>query len=218
MHAWAAFYQQFPPRVIVATRESRRTIGVSHGAERWRIVARDIDGLHQVTVTLRCSANAEDVYALLADGASWPSWASVTSATVEPAVIGSPHEIRVFRTRLLGWPLTLRQQLIGCVPGRVFYYSLASGLPIRNHRGSVDLQPRKNGCAITWTAGFRPEFPGTGWLLCLVLKGFLQRCLYGLVRQATPQPIEPEPVEDWILPIQQEYVDQPARVADRSVL
>lgn len=91
-----------------------------------------------IQVHTRAKANA--VYALLRDGASWPRWTSIDSFELERAGEPEPEgvgAIRVFhRGKVAG-----RDQVAELVLDRRFSYLYLSGLPVRDYRADVDLEP-----------------------------------------------------------------------------
>jgi len=127
------------------------------------------------------------VFGLLADGASWPRWSPIESFQLErpgdPPPEG-PGAIRVFRRgRTTG-----RDQIVEAVPGRRLAYVSLSGLPVRDYRATVDLQPARDGTEIRWRASFLPRVPGTGRLLERGLGRFLDQCARGLADHAAGPP------------------------------
>jgi hypothetical protein len=135
---------------------------------------------HHATTT----ADPATVYALLRDGASWPTWSPIESFELErpgdeePEGIGA---VRVFR----GGRVTGRDTIVELVPDRRFSYTHTSNLPIRNYRGDVDLEPVDGGTAIRWVSEFDPKYPGTGWLLRRGLDRFVAEMTNGLARGAS---------------------------------
>jgi uncharacterized protein YndB with AHSA1/START domain len=133
----------------------------------------------------------EVVFGLLADGASWPRWSPIESFHLERAGDPPPEgpgAIRVFRRgRTTG-----RDQIVEVVPGRRLGYVSLSGLPVRDYRATVDLQPTHGGTDIRWRASFLPRIPGTGRLLERGLGRFLEQCARGLAAHAAGSPSSPE--------------------------
>lgn len=128
-------------------------------------------------------ASSETVYALLADGATWPAWSGIGSFELrEPGESGgeSLNAVRVFRTGRT----TSVERLVELVPGRRLSYSLLDGLPLRDYRADVDLTPKDGGTAIRWHSTFSAKRPGTGWLYRLVLGRFIRGCVRGLAYHA----------------------------------
>jgi hypothetical protein len=78
----------------------------------------------------------------------------------------------------------MREQIVELVPARRFSYALLSGLPIRDYRADVDLEPRGRGTAIRWHSSFTPKLPGTGWLIRRRLAGITEHFAQGLAEYA----------------------------------
>ena len=132
------------------------------------------------------TADPAAVYALLRDGAGWPSWSPIDSfelerpGTDEPEGIGA---VRLFRSgRITG-----HDEIVELVPDRRFSYAHTSNLPVRSYRGDVDIEPVAGGTAIRWASAFDPKVPGTGWLLRRALDGFIAKLTEGLAQRATAE-------------------------------
>ena len=137
-----------------------------------------------IDVTKHSTATPEAVFALLADGSTWPRWSPIEAFELErpgdppPEGVGA---IRVFRRgRTTG-----RDQIVELVPGRRLGYVSLSGLPVRDYRANVDLESDGDGARIRWQASFAPKVPGTGWLLERNLRRFLCECAAGVAAHAT---------------------------------
>ena len=135
---------------------------------------------HRATTT----ADPATVYALLRDGASWPTWSPIESFELERPGAGEPEglgAVRVFR----GGRVVGRDEIVELVPDRRFSYAHSSNLPIRDYRADVDLEPTPDGgTAIRWVSQFDPKVPGTGWLLRRGLDGFVAKLTHGLAEHA----------------------------------
>jgi hypothetical protein len=135
------------------------------------------------SVEARTAATPAAVYALLADGASWPRWTPFVGFELEregEAGGESTGAIRVFTSRLI----TNREELTGLAQDRQISYRSLSGMPIRNHAATVRLTPADGGTLITWDEQFEATRPGTGWYLTRALRRFVQKCADGLATQA----------------------------------
>jgi hypothetical protein len=136
-----------------------------------------------IEVTVHSEAAPNAVFALLADGNSWSSWSPIESFELERAGDPPPEgpgAIRIFRRgRTVG-----RDQIVEVVPGRRFGYASLSGLPVRDYRAQIELEPAGEGTTIRWQASFEPKFPGTGWILRRGLGRFIKDCAQGLARYA----------------------------------
>ncbi|MFC4081933.1 SRPBCC family protein [Amycolatopsis samaneae] len=126
------------------------------------------------------TASADEVYALLQDGASWPEWSPLGSFRLmrrgkdQREGLGA---LRLFRTGRIN----SCEEVVELVPGRRFSYALRSGLPLRDYRADVDLTPVADGTEIHWHSSFTAKIPGTGGLYRRTLSRFIRRCVDGLV-------------------------------------
>jgi uncharacterized protein YndB with AHSA1/START domain len=135
------------------------------------------------TVEARSVASPAAVYALLADGATWPRWTPFDGFELEregEAGGESAGAIRVFTSRRI----RNREEMTELSPGRLISYRSLSGLPIRNHAASVRLAPSADGTLITWDERFEATRPGTGWYISRALRRFVQDCADGLAAHA----------------------------------
>jgi hypothetical protein len=131
----------------------------------------------QVLVEVRSEAPPETVFALVADGARWPSCTPLGSFALEPpATVDGVGAVRIFRTGLV----TAKERVVASEPPRHFAYELVSGLPIRDYRADVDLEPDGGGTRIAWRCSFTPKLPATGWLFRAFLRTVLRSCACGI--------------------------------------
>lgn len=140
---------------------------------------------HQhIDVHVSVPASPATVYALLRDGASWPTWSPLGSFELEQPAAQEPEgvgAIRVFRTGRS----TTRERVAELLPDKRFSYELVSGLAIRDYRADIDLTPTPDGTDLHWHSTFRAKLPGTGWLYQRTLQRFIQRCADGLAAHLT---------------------------------
>ncbi|EOD62550.1 hypothetical protein H480_39885 [Amycolatopsis vancoresmycina DSM 44592] len=131
----------------------------------------------------RAAASPDAVYALLRDGASWPTWSPLGSFELvhegadEPEGLGA---IRLFKTG----GVRSYEKIVALEPGRRFGYALEHGLPLRDYVAYVDLAPRDGGTDIHWHSTFTPKIPGTGWFYRWFLGSFVKRVAAGLAATA----------------------------------
>ncbi len=145
---------------------------------------------HEIDVTVTTSADPATVYALLRDGASWPSWSPIGSFELERPAADEPEglgAVRIFRTpRPIGQSES-HEQIVELIPDRRFSYVLVSGLPIRDYRADVDLTPTDDGgTSIRWHSTFSGgRMPGSGPLFQRMLGKFVARVAQGLAARAS---------------------------------
>ena len=135
---------------------------------------------HRATTT----ADPATVYALLRDGATWPEWAPIDSFELEREGADAPEGVGAVRVLRSG-RVTGRDTISELVENRRFAYTNASSLPVKDYRGTVDLDPLPDGrTAITWVSEFDPKLPGTGALVRRGLDGFVAKLVNGLAARA----------------------------------
>jgi hypothetical protein len=132
--------------------------------------------IHRTATT---GADPAAVYALLADGATWPQWSPLGSFELLEPGDGSPEGVGALRLFTTG-RIKSRERVVECSEGKLFAYVLESGLPLRDYRAEVTLTPHDGGTAITWRSTFRAKIPGTGWLYRSQLDRFIGRTVEGL--------------------------------------
>jgi hypothetical protein len=129
------------------------------------------------------AADADTVYALLRDGASWPRWSPLGSFELVREGEGEPEglgAVRLFRTG----GIRSYEKIVALEPGRRFGYALDHGLPLRDYVAYVDLSPAADGTEIHWHSTFTAKVPGTGWFYRRFLGRFTGQVVAGLVDAA----------------------------------
>lgn len=142
--------------------------------------------LKLIDVRVRCSGPPSAVYRLLLDGPSWPTWSDFERVDVERPGDGggSVGEIRINITRVT----RVRERCVEVIPDRRYSYALLSGMPLRDYRADVDIEPSEHGSSIRWSASYSyAGWPGTGWLFHRILSGFIARTARQLARAAERQ-------------------------------
>jgi hypothetical protein len=123
------------------------------------------------------------VFALLADGSTWPMWSPIDSFELVSKGVGEPEgvgAVRLFRTGRV----QSRERVVTVTPNETFGYSLISGLAVRNYKAVVRLLPAGEGTAIHWRSTFEPKVPGTGWIYRRQLGKFIGLTVNGLAAAA----------------------------------
>jgi Polyketide cyclase / dehydrase and lipid transport len=130
------------------------------------------------------SADPATVYALLRDGASWPSWSPIDAFELERPGDTEPEGVGAVRALRSG-RVTGRDTIVELVPDRRLSYTHVSSLPVRDYCGDIDLTPVAGGTEIRWKTSFEPKYPGTGGLVRRGLDRFIGQCATGLAARAT---------------------------------
>jgi hypothetical protein len=134
--------------------------------------------------TVMTTADPGSVYALLADGSTWPEWSPIDSFDLIEPGDGTPEGLGAVRLFTTGRHKS-RERVVTCRPGVAFAYELEKGVPLRDYRAVITLTPAAGGgTSITWRSTFRPKVPGTGGIYRRELGKFIRRTVEGLA-QAT---------------------------------
>jgi hypothetical protein len=133
--------------------------------------------------TVATLADPESVYALLADGSTWPEWSPLESFKLIAPGEGTPEGLGAVRLFTTGRHKS-RERVVTCEPGRVFAYELEAGLPLRDYKAVITLLPGGRGTTINWRSTFRAKVPGTGWLYRRELGKFIRQTVEGLAATA----------------------------------
>jgi uncharacterized protein YndB with AHSA1/START domain len=143
-------------------------------------------GEYRIDAYAETSASPEDVWRLLADGASWPTWSPIGSYELEKP----GHEekdglgsVRIFSTRRTFQTARLREEVVEFEPPRRFRYAVRSGLPVRDYVGTVELEGTGGGTTIHWYSSFSAG-PLLGRLVHRSLRPVITACATGLARHA----------------------------------
>ena len=139
-------------------------------------------GREHVDATAWSAAPPAAVYALLVDGATWPTWSGHDGFVLVTRGEGDGDGVGAVRVLRRG-PVRSREQIVELVPDRRLGYTLLAGLPLRDYRADVDLTPERGGTAIRWHADFSAP-PGTGWIYRRALDRFLGQTAAGLAARA----------------------------------
>ncbi|MBI4941074.1 MAG: SRPBCC family protein [Actinobacteria bacterium] len=134
------------------------------------------------------SAPPDAVHALLVDVSTWSVWGPWVSAVLEstdPSGGGGAGAVRRLESRAFGRTVVSREEVLEVLPGRGITYGLLSGLPLRDYRGVVTVEPDgRGGSTITWSSTFEPRVRGTGWFYRAVLQKFVTDLVPALGRAA----------------------------------
>lgn len=141
--------------------------------------------MSDVRVDKTTAAPPAQVWARVVDGARWPELSPLGSFELERPGTPEAHgegvgAIRLFTTGRV----RSREEVVERVEERRFAYVLLSGLPIRDYRAELDLEPTPDGgTRLRWHSSFRPKVPGTGWLLARGLARTIEPLVAGLASE-----------------------------------
>jgi uncharacterized protein YndB with AHSA1/START domain len=140
--------------------------------------------IQHIAADTTTEASPEEVWALLSDRSTWPSWSPLGSHSAErPGEGGNPDGLGGI-ARFVTGRHRVREEIVEREPPRRLSYRLLSGLPLRDYRAVVELTPAGTGTHIRWSATFFPGRPGTGWIYRIALTRIFRGMVTGLAAAA----------------------------------
>jgi hypothetical protein len=137
--------------------------------------------MQTIHATARSGASPQTVWALLADVETWPQWAAFDAADLEQPGSPDPHGLDAIRRFRRGGHTTPRARN-GVRTGPPLGYVLLSGIPIREYRADVTLEP-ENGRDAHYLAHFQSRSKRTNPRAVMrLLRGASERWAGGRVR------------------------------------
>lgn len=123
-------------------------------------------------VSRTTTATPEQVWALLSDVTTWPSWTAFGATRYEREGDPAPHGTGAVRKLKLG-PTWSTERVLAFEPPRRFAYSYEGPLPLRGYRGEVDVVPEGGLTRITWTGTFTNGVLAGGPVLAVLMRAVL---------------------------------------------
>jgi hypothetical protein len=131
-----------------------------------------------IDVRVPTTADPATTYALLLDGATWPTWSSLGTFELISGTDGELGAVRLFCTG----KHRSYEELVELVPNRRLSYTLVAphNLPFETYRANVDITDG----AIRWHSVFTMKRAGTAWITKLVFGRFIKATAKGLAARA----------------------------------
>jgi Polyketide cyclase / dehydrase and lipid transport len=143
----------------------------------------------EFTLTRTTSAPIEAVFDRLTDHANYKNVSPLRISELVRLGEPEPNGVGAIRRMGLVGPTQTEEVTVFERPTR-FDYQLRSGLPVRDHTGTVELAETGAGTHITYSVRSTPSLPipGLGFVLGVVLKQGISGLLDGIVRAAEQSP------------------------------
>lgn len=129
------------------------------------------------------AAPPETVFDVLVDHRGYASITALRKSELEREGDPAPNGVGAIRVlRSVGPPL--REEVLTYLPPTRFSYTLLSGLPVRNHVGTVLLAPEGGGTKVTYAVRTMPTVPVLGALVVGVVKMGVKQLLSGIATES----------------------------------
>lgn len=135
------------------------------------------------TYTREVAAPPETVFEVLTDHRRYPEITNLRKATLEREGEPAPNGVGAIRRLTVVGP-PMREEVLAYEPGRRFSYKLLSGLPVRDHVGTVELTPNGSGTTVVYAVRTTPTLPLFGGAVIPFMKIGIGQLLGGVAKES----------------------------------
>lgn len=128
-------------------------------------------------------AAPETVFEVLTDHRGYADITPVRKAELEREGKPAPNGVGAIRVLTAVGP-PLREETIAYEPPSRFSYKLLSGVPLRDHVGTVELTPEAGGTKLTYAVRTQPTLPLVGGVAVAVARFGVKQLIEGIVAEA----------------------------------
>jgi uncharacterized protein YndB with AHSA1/START domain len=121
------------------------------------------------TFVRRIAAPPETVFEVLTDHRGYAAITPLRRSELEREGEPAPNGVGAIRVLTAVGP-PLREEVLAYQPPTRFSYKLLSGLPVRDHVGTVELSPEGEGTRLVYAVRTIPTVPLVGFAVVAVLK------------------------------------------------
>lgn len=129
------------------------------------------------------AAPPEVVFDVLTDHRRYPEITPLRKATLEREGEPAPNGLGAIRVLSVAGP-PMREEVIAYERPFRFSYKILSGLPVRDHVGTVEMQPADGGTEVVYSVKTTPTLPLGGPVFMLVLKKAIRDLLGGVAKES----------------------------------
>jgi uncharacterized protein YndB with AHSA1/START domain len=129
------------------------------------------------------AAPPDVVFEILTDHRGYAEITPARSSELEREGDPPPNGVGAIRAiHSVGPPL--REEVLAYEPPRRFSYRVLSGVPVRDHVGTVELTPKGDGTTLTYAVRTMPTLPVAGGAVVAVVKLGVRQLLNGIAAEA----------------------------------
>jgi uncharacterized protein YndB with AHSA1/START domain len=135
------------------------------------------------TLVREVKAPPETVFEVLTDHRGYAEITPVRKVELEREGEPAPNGVGTIRVlRAVGPPL--REEVVAYESPTRFSYKLLSGLPVRDHLGTVELTPHGEGTKVVYAVRTHPTVPVVGGVVVVVIKQAIKQLLGGVAKKS----------------------------------
>ena len=129
------------------------------------------------------AAPPEVVFDVLTDHRRYTEITPLRKATLEREGEPAPNGLGAIRVLSVAGP-PMREEVIAYERPSRFSYKILSGLPVRDHVGTVEMRPADGGTEVVYSVKTTPTLPLGGPVFMLVLKKAIRDLLGGVAKES----------------------------------
>lgn len=129
------------------------------------------------------AAPPEVVFDVLTDHRRYAEMTALRKAELEREGDPAPNGVGAIRVLTLAGP-PMREEVIAYERPHRFSYKILSGLPVRDHVGTVELRPGDGGTEVTYAVHTTPTVPLGGALVVAGVKQGIKTLLNGVKKES----------------------------------
>lgn len=129
------------------------------------------------------AAPPETVFDVLTDHRRYNELTSLRKAELEREGEPAPNGVGAIRVLTVAGP-PMREEVIAYERPSRFSYKILSGLPVRDHVGTVELKAANGGTEVTYAVKTTPTVPLAGPVFMVVLKKAIRDLLGGVTKES----------------------------------
>jgi uncharacterized protein YndB with AHSA1/START domain len=135
------------------------------------------------TLTREIAAPPETVFAVLTDHRKYSELTPLRKSVLEREGEPAPNGLGAIRKLSAVGP-PLREEVIAYEPVERFSYKLISGLPVRDHVGTVELTLGGSGTKMVYAVRTQPTVPVVGAVVVAVVKQAVKGLIDGIAKES----------------------------------
>jgi uncharacterized protein YndB with AHSA1/START domain len=129
------------------------------------------------------AAPPEIVFDVLTDHRRYAEITRLRKAELEREGEPEPNGLGAIRVLTVVGP-PMREEVIGYERPSRFSYKILSGLPVRDHVGTVELSPKDGGTEVTYAVKTTPTIPLAGPVFMAFLKKAIRDLIAGVAKES----------------------------------